>query len=244
MKSPRPEWTAYRFAASSDFEPFFKRLLNHELDAVIQNAGDVQETIQSASIHWSKAEWVLTIGGSDENYEFEFPLFERFSGSDWREFVGNDSTRTRIDSILSRIRDSARRYIHGQGGRNIDFYGRLGSAINPDFTKIPADIIDLFEVENIHNGVLICKETNERIFSLYVCDSGNDTSGKYDNNSGSTRGYQEADLPLLVEMEQLIKKDGKSAWAAAGEVAAKAKGGGTELSKQHRLFGRWKSTGN
>lgn len=58
--------------------------------------------------------------------------------------------------------------------------------------------------------------------------------------SGTTRprfsgGYLSADMPLLREMQALVRS-GVSTWNAAGQLARRAAGGGSEPSKQQRLF--------
>jgi hypothetical protein len=53
--------------------------------------------------------------------------------------------------------------------------------------------------------------------------------------------WVDADKRLLKRMNSLMKSnDAKSPWDAAGLVAAEAKGGGTELSKQSRLAKRYR----
>lgn len=52
--------------------------------------------------------------------------------------------------------------------------------------------------------------------------------------------YDDADNPLLDKMEELITKGtATSPWNAATKVAYKAKGGGTQVSKAHRLHRKY-----
>ena len=67
---------------------------------------------------------------------------------------------------------------------------------------------------------------------------------KVNKSRGRTVGsgsWADADKRLVRRMRYLIKNnDAKSPWEAAGLVAAEAKGGGTELSKQSRLAKRYR----
>lgn len=56
-----------------------------------------------------------------------------------------------------------------------------------------------------------------------------------------SRSFGESDAPLLSEMaDMLSKNDWLSVWTAAGEVASKAKGGGTLESRRKRLARRYR----
>jgi hypothetical protein len=236
VELPDPSWVPFREICVSE-PSIICAIGNQRLGQVLSNLGTPELRIKGGHINFGKATWVVIFDMAPlPKYHLEFPLFEGYRSSSWRSVVETEQAIAEIEQVLSDISVEARNFFHNSLSRqDLDYHGRIGSPVAPAFALLPTEMLSYFEVENIHNGTLICKETGERIFSVHI-----QLLAPEKTSSKRKKPYLEADAPLVEEMEREISKGHISAWAAAKKYAPKAAGNGTEESKTRRLFERLK----
>jgi hypothetical protein len=238
---PQPHWQPYRIACLTG-DRVTQRMLTLELEGIaahiIRKGGRLRGSqFVEAKVSFETAKWFLISRDERREYEQWFHIFEGAKSDRFRFTFADKDTANFIENWISGAVERAKAYTDKLlSDSESKIYARIGQAAGTVFAEIPSDVLAHYVVEDVQKGTLVCPQTNERMFSVHIDPSPNDTSSaKASVIKASFRGLYDQDIPFLIEMKKLISDKKISMWMAAGELAAEAPGAGTPESKQRRL---------
>ncbi len=174
FEKPRDYWLPY-WRAFLALDTVNRQILSKELEGIaahIRRRGNVFKYGEfiDLEVNFETGNWSLKYQELPDVQQsiWEWSLLDDEKNDDLTFAITDDETKQYMRDWKAGAKERGQEFLRKAISWGHNVYAHVSSPLSPAFKEVPPEILLSFEVENIHAGTLVCRETNERLYAVHI----------------------------------------------------------------------------